>query len=77
MTLNFGVRCEEFENNNAGETFIKVDDQYAPRVGAIWDPSGQGRSKLYASYGLYYLPIASNTNIRMAGVEFDQRDWYG
>jgi outer membrane receptor protein involved in Fe transport len=77
LTLNFGVRWEIYENLNArDETFIKIDDQYAPRVGVIWDPSGQGRSKLFASYGQYHLPIASNTNIRLAGMEYDSVDWY-
>ena len=77
LTLNFGVRWEMYENKNAlDQTFIKIDNQYAPRVGAIWDPSGDGRSKLFASFGQYHLPIASNTNIRLAGLEFDQRDYF-
>ena len=77
LTFNFGVRWEQYDNKNAnGETFIKIDDQYAPRLGLIWDPSGQGRSKLFASFGQYHLPIASNTNIRLAGLEYDAVDWY-
>jgi hypothetical protein len=77
LTLNFGVRWEQYKNENiAGEPFIEVDDQYAPRLGVIWDPSGEGRSKLYGSFGVYHLPIASNTNIRMSGTELFTIDWY-
>ncbi len=77
LTLNLGVRWEQYENKNIyDETFIKIDDQYAPRIGAIWDPSGNGKSKVFASYGLYHLPIASNTNIRMAGTELYTGDWF-
>ena len=77
FTVNAGIRWEVFDNKNAnGESYIKVDDQYAPRLGAIWDPSGKGRSKLYGSYGLYYLPIASNTNIRQAGMEFFDEEFF-
>jgi outer membrane receptor protein involved in Fe transport len=77
LTINAGIRWEVFDNKNAlGESYIKVDDQYAPRIGAIWDPSGKGRSKVYGSYGLYYLPIASNTNIRQAGMEFFDREYF-
>ncbi len=76
LTFNIGVRWEQYENKNIhDETFIKINDQYAPRLGAIWDPSGDGRSKLFASFGLYHLPIASNTNIRMAGTELYTRTW--
>jgi outer membrane receptor protein involved in Fe transport len=77
LTVNLGVRYEAFENSNAlGEPFIKITDQYAPRVGAIWDPSGSGRSKVFGSYGVYHLPVASNTNIRMAGSEFFDEGYY-
>lgn len=77
LTMNLGVRWEQYENENInGETFIEIDDQYAPRLGVIWDPSGEGRSKLYGSYGKYHLPIASNTNIRMAGTELYTGDWF-
>ncbi len=77
LMINFGLRSEQFDNKNAlGESYIKVDDQYAPRVGAVWDMGGDGRSKLYASAGRYHLYIASNTNIRLAGAEFFTEDWY-
>jgi len=77
LTLNLGMRWEEFDNRNAaGDSFIKVSNQYAPRLGAVWDPAGDGRSKVFGSFGLYYLPIASNTNIRQAGLEFFDEIWY-
>jgi hypothetical protein len=80
-TVEVGLRNESFENLNAeGGVFVKIDDQWAPRLSAVWDPSGDGRQKIFANYGLYYLPIAANTNIRMAGGETyiqDYFDWDG
>ena len=69
-TVELGLRNESFENlNDVGGTFVAVDDQLAPRFAAVWDPKGDGTSKVFFNYGLYYIPIASNTNIRMAGAE--------
>ena len=77
LTLNIGLRNESFDNRNAaGETFVKITDQWAPRLGAAWDVLGDGTSKLYASFGRYYLPIASNTNIRLSGREFFIEEWF-
>ena len=70
LTLNFGVRNETFDNKNAkGESFVKADNQIAPRFGFVYDVSGDGQSKFFGSWGRYYLPIATNTNIRMASRE--------
>ena len=70
LVMNLGARFESFENNNSqGDAFIKLDNQFAPRVGVSWDFKGDGTSKVFANFGRYHLPVASNTNIRLAGGE--------
>lgn len=70
ITARIGLRSESFENLNAkGETFIKIDNQLAPRLGIAWDVFEDGNSKLFANWGRYHIPVASNTNVRMAGAE--------
>jgi hypothetical protein len=77
LTVNLGIRYEEYDNKNSlGETFIRITDQWAPRVGAVWDVGGDGRSKLYGSYGLYHLPVASFPNIWLAGGTYEDEGWY-
>lgn len=77
ITMRVGVRNERFDNRNAAdETFIKLTDQYAPRVGLAWDVKGDGTSKFFANFGRYYLPIASNTNIRLSGAELFTEEYY-
>ncbi len=70
VLLSLGVRNEQFENKNGlGETFIEIKDQWAPRLGLSWDIDGDGSKKFFSSYGRYHLPVASNTNVRLAGGE--------
>lgn len=77
LSLQVGLRNETFKNLNAeGESFIEVKDQWAPRLSAVWDPTGAGNQKVYANYGHYYLPIAANTNVRMSAPEYYVRDFY-
>ena len=77
VTLNLGLRWERYDNRNGlGETFIETADQWAPRIGFVWDPSGDARSKVYGSFGRYYLPIASNTNVKVAGAVYRTLGWY-
>lgn len=70
LSLNLGVRLDKFAlNNAAGEEFIGFDNEIGPRVGFTYDPTGEGRSRLFGSYGRYYLPVASNTAFRGAANE--------
>lgn len=72
LTLNLGVRNDRFSNKNvAGKTYYESGNQWAPRLAASFDPFGDKRTKIYGSYGRYFLPIVANTNIRLAGAELD------
>ena len=33
---------------------MSLNDQFSPRIGVVWDPTQQGRAKIYANYGRYY-----------------------
>lgn len=77
LTLELGLRNESFTNYNSdGLEFVTVDNQWAPRVSGSYDLDDTGKQRVFASYGLYYLPIASNTNIRLAGGETYIHDFY-
>lgn len=77
LLLYAGVRNESFENRNAvGKPFIKVDNTWAPRLGASWDLGGKADTKLYGTWGRYYIPVYANTNVRLSGRELDYQEFY-
>ncbi|WP_206484548.1 TonB-dependent receptor [Thalassotalea sp. G2M2-11] len=77
LTLTLGLRRETFDNKNSnGETFVKIDDMIAPRLGISWDVNGDGESKIFANAGRYFLPVANNTNVRLSGNEYDVQEYY-
>src|SRR5204863_4874036 len=58
FTLNAGVRYEQQKvGDRLGNTIINLDKNWAPRLGAIWDPANNGRSKVYLNYGRFYESI--------------------
>lgn len=72
LTLQIGARNDRFENKNAaGAVYYASGDNWAPRLGFSGDVFGDGQTKIYGSFGRYFLPIAANTNIRLAGAELD------
>jgi hypothetical protein len=76
LIVNVGLRNDSFENfNGAGESFVELNNQWALRLGAVYDVNGDGDSKAYASYGRTYLPVAANTNIRLSGAEVYIHDY--
>ncbi|MBZ2208682.1 TonB-dependent receptor [Massilia soli] len=77
LVASIGVRSESFENLNAEDkTFIKVDNTIAPRLGLTWDVRGNAQTKVFANAGRYYIPVMSNTNVRLSGAELDYREFY-
>jgi len=77
LMLYGGLRAETFENLNAnGETFIKSDTLFAPRLGFSWDVNGDSSFKVFGNAGRYYIPVSSNTSIRGSGFEISDETWY-
>lgn len=71
ILLYAGLRSESFDNMNAdGVSFVKADNLLAPRLGFSWDVKGDASMKVYGNAGRYYIPVASNTNIRATRSEF-------
>ena len=72
LSLQLGLRNDRFNNKDAGgRSFYKSGNQWGPRLGFTVDPIGEGTTKVYGSFGRYFVPIAANTNIRGAGSELD------
>lgn len=68
LRLDLGVRDDRFSNQGVnGKSFFKSGDQWAPRLGVSFDPVGDGRTKIYGSYAQYYLPMAGDLNLNVAG----------
>jgi hypothetical protein len=74
LTINPGIRYEEqtLVGNLTGLTTLQgntIDDfalkgNWAPRVGAVYDLLGNGRSKLYGNYGRFFARIPNDLAAR-------------
>jgi hypothetical protein len=72
LTLNVGVRSDSFQQAGAaGQVFLNLPDNIAPRIGLTWDPFKDGQNKFFFNYGKYFLPAASNTAYREAAGTYD------
>jgi hypothetical protein len=70
VTLNVGVRYDTLAlAGDDGITRIALKDQFSPRIGAVWDPTQQGRAKIYANYGRYYEQIPLDIADRELSIE--------
>ncbi len=65
LSLQLGLRNDKFTLGNLRqEDVLNLKNNWGPRVGITWDPLGQGRDKVSASYGRYFIPPASNLSYR-------------
>lgn len=61
LTITGGVRAEEWVHyDSKGDQSAKFKWELAPRLSAVYDLAGDGRSKVWGFYGRYYDPIRTN-----------------
>ena len=61
LTVNAGARGEEWAHyDSKGDQSAKFKWKFAPRLSAVYDLSGNGRSKVWGFVGRYYDPIRTN-----------------
>ena len=62
-----GLRWDTFDNQNGdGETFAKIKNQFAPRLGFSWDVTGDSSLKVFGNAGRYALPLTATVAVRGA-----------
>lgn len=62
-----GLRAEQYENRNGdNEVFLKIKNQYNPRLSAIWDMNGDSSTKIFGSAGRYSIQIPTHIAVRGA-----------
>jgi hypothetical protein len=77
VMLYGGLRWESFENMNGdGVPFVEKKNLMAPRTGFAWDVDGDASLKVYGNAVRYYIPVASNTNIRATRGELYTTRYY-
>ena len=59
LTLNLGLRYER-------QTFADSDEDFAPRVGFVYNFRGDGKTVIRGSYGIYYSQIVDNSEANYA-----------
>ncbi len=71
LTINAGIRYEQQSlKDYTGATIVKVNDEWAPRLGVVWDFMNNGRSKIYGNVGRFYEVIPQDIQTRALGNEF-------
>jgi outer membrane receptor protein involved in Fe transport len=59
-TFNLGVRFDANRGKNSSGQLVADGSLVSPRLGVVFDPSGDGRTTINASYGRYVAALSNN-----------------
>lgn len=77
VTLQLGLRNDRLTNYNGNKVaYFDAKNQWAPRLGFTVDPFGDRRTKVYGSFGRYYLPVAGENSLLQTGGLLDYTAYF-
>jgi hypothetical protein len=70
LSLALGIRHgRQRLYNSDGGVSADIKDEWAPRIGFVWDAAGNGKSKVFGHWGYFYETIPMDMVIRSFGNE--------
>lgn len=76
LTLRPGVRWEQQELVGVGGSYTFTGN-WAPRIGATYDPTGSGRAKIFGNFGRFYTQFPNDLAARgFTALASHQADYY-
>ncbi len=63
LTINGGIRYEH-QHLTGTLADVSLGNEWGPRVGATWDPTGKDRMKVYGSWGWFYTKMPNDLAAR-------------
>lgn len=72
LTVNLGLRWERQRLlNSDSDTAADIEDSWAPRLGFVWDATGDGRTRVYGHVGRYVSRVPMSTVVRAFSRRFE------
>ena len=60
LTIRPGVRYEQEKMSGTIVQDFSLKNNWAPRLGIVWDPTSSGKAKVFANYGRYYARVPND-----------------
>ncbi len=78
LTVNPGLRYEQEKMSGTIIQDFQLKNNWAPRIGATYDATGDGRTKIYGNYGVFFARIPLDLAARALSADdgFTRGDYY-
>jgi Carboxypeptidase regulatory-like domain/TonB dependent receptor-like, beta-barrel len=78
LTINPGLRYDQETMSGDLIKDWQLKNNWAPRIGATFDPMGDGKSKVYANYGRFYARVPNDLAARSLSADdgFTRGDYF-